>query len=358
MINAERLHKNDKMAIVSLSSGILGEQFASHELELGVKRIKEFGLEPVIMPNSLKGIKYLSEHPEARAEDLKTAFADSEIKAIICAIGGNDTYRTLPYLLNDKAFIETVKNNPKIFMGFSDTTTNHLMFHKLGLNTFYGPALLTDFAEFANEMLPYTKNAINYLFNPIENYEITSSPIWYEDRTDFSVNAVGTNRISHEDGKGYEILQGKNTVSGELLGGCLDVLDDNLFPDENDPEKINILNKYKIFPTNEDWKNKIMFFETSEEKMSPEKYKNIIQRFKERGIFNQINGLLVGKPIDEVYYNEYKQILIDELHEYDFPIIYNLNFGHAYPRMILPYGAICEINPTLKTVKLITTTLK
>lgn len=357
-MNAKKLNPNDKVAVISLSSGVLGEPFVAHELELGIKRLKEFGLEPVIMPNSLKGLDDLKSHPEARAEDLKTAFADKNIKAIICAIGGNDTYRTLPYLLSDETFINNVKNNPKIFMGFSDTTTNHLMFHKLGLNTFYGPALLTDFAEFANEMLPYTKNAIEYLFNPSKNYEIKSSPIWYEDRTDFSVNAVGTDRISHKETKGYEVLQGDKIVSGELLGGCIDVLEDNLFPDENDFEKISILNKYKIFPTNDDWKNKIMFIETSETKMSPENYKKIIKKFKEIGVFNQINGLLVGKPIDEVFYEEYKQILKEELAEFNFPIIYNLNFGHAYPRMVLPYGATCEIDPTKKSVKLTSTTLK
>lgn len=357
-MNAKKLKPNDKVAIISLSSGVLGEPFASHELELGVKRLKEFGLVPIIMPNSLKGMEYLKNHPEARADDLKTAFADSEIKAIICAIGGNDTYKTFPYLLNDETFISNVKNHPKIFIGFSDTTANHIMFHYLGLDTFYGPALLTDFAEFEKDMLPYTKNAINYLFNPTKEYEIKSSPIWYEDRKDFSVSAVGTLRVSHNESKGYEVLQGSNVVSGKLLGGCIEVLN-QLLPDENSSnEEKEILTKFNIFPSLNDWKNKIMFIETSEEKIKPENYRRIIQKFKNLGIFNQINGLLVGKPIDEIYYEEYKQILKEELAEFDFPIIYNLNFGHAYPRMVLPYGAICEINPSKKSIKLISTTLE
>lgn len=40
------------------------------------------------MPNALRGIEYLKNHPEARAQDLKDAFYDKSIKAIICAIGG------------------------------------------------------------------------------------------------------------------------------------------------------------------------------------------------------------------------------------------------------------------------------
>ena len=65
------LQKGDKVAIVSLSRGLLGEPFIAHELELGVKRIKELGLVPVIMPNALKGMEYLEKHPEDRASDLK-----------------------------------------------------------------------------------------------------------------------------------------------------------------------------------------------------------------------------------------------------------------------------------------------
>ena len=88
---AEKLKKGDKVAIVSLSSGMLGEEFCSHNIEIGVKRLKEYGLLPVFMPNARKGITYLKAHPEARARDLKDAFFDDSIRGIICAIGGAET---------------------------------------------------------------------------------------------------------------------------------------------------------------------------------------------------------------------------------------------------------------------------
>ena len=37
---ARKLRKGDKVAIVSLSSGMLGEEFCSHNIEIGVKRLK------------------------------------------------------------------------------------------------------------------------------------------------------------------------------------------------------------------------------------------------------------------------------------------------------------------------------
>ena len=76
MLKPQRLKKGDKIAIVSLSRGLLGMPFCKHELSIALDRLKEYGLEPVIMPNALKDMKYIEEHPEARASDLKAAFMD------------------------------------------------------------------------------------------------------------------------------------------------------------------------------------------------------------------------------------------------------------------------------------------
>ena len=87
------------IGVVSLSSGIIGEDFVKHEVDLGVQRLKNLGLNPTFLPHSLKGLDFIKDHPEARAEDLIHAFSDDSIDMILCAIGGDDTYRLLPYLL-------------------------------------------------------------------------------------------------------------------------------------------------------------------------------------------------------------------------------------------------------------------
>src|SRR5699024_3925535 len=92
------------------------------------------------------------------------------IRGIFTAIGGDDTYRLLPYLMEDAAFRAQVLKSPKVFSGFSDTTNNHLMFHRLGLQTYYGPCFLCDFAEAGTTMLPYTRAAV-------ETYFGSSAPI-------------------------------------------------------------------------------------------------------------------------------------------------------------------------------------
>ena len=337
MIKPKKLNKGDKVAIVSLSRGLLGMPFCKHELDIAIKRLEEFELVPVIMPSALKDMEYIQNHPEARASDLKQAFMDKDIKAIICAIGGDDTYKTISYLMEDNEFIEAVKNNPKIFTGFSDTTNNHLMLNKLGLVTFYGPCVLVDLAELDNEMLPYTKEYFEKLFMNEPSYEIKSSPIWYYDRESYGIDEIGKPRKSQKELHGFEVLNGKGKVTGNLYGGCLDSLYD-IYTSERYGNENEIYSKYNILPTLEEWKEKILFIETSEERMKPDKLEKILNYFKDRKILETVKGIIVGKPIDEKYYEEYKEIYKKVFKDINTPVLYNVNFGHSVPRCILPYG--------------------
>ncbi|MFQ8766711.1 MAG: LD-carboxypeptidase [Oscillospiraceae bacterium] len=113
------------IGIVSLSRGILGEDFLHHELDLGLARLKEFGVRVKFLPHALDGLESLAAHPEHRAQDLLDAFRDPEIDAILCAIGGDDTYRLAPYLFSNDELKNAVTKKP--FLGFSDTTLNHFM---------------------------------------------------------------------------------------------------------------------------------------------------------------------------------------------------------------------------------------
>lgn len=170
------------IGIISLSSGIIGEDFVKHEVDLGVQRLKDLGLNPIFLPHSLKGLDFIKEHPEARAEDLIQAFSDDSIDMILCAIGGDDTYRLLPYLFENDQLQKVIKQ--KIFLGFSDTTMNHLMLHKLGIKTFYGQSFLADICELDKEMLPYSRHYFKELIETGKISEIRPSNVWYEERTD------------------------------------------------------------------------------------------------------------------------------------------------------------------------------
>ena len=204
-------------------------------------------------------------------------------------------------------------------------------------------AVIEDYCGISNEMLPYSRKAFESYIEGNEYREITSSEIWYQARTDFSREAVGTERISHKEERGFELLQGKDYFEGRLLGGCLESFYDILTTTRYEDEKV-VCEKYGLFPEIEEWREKVLFIETCEEKPVPEQFEKEIAILKERGIFDVISGVLVGKPQDEAYYDEYKTILVKVVNKPDLPIVYNVNFGHAAPRCVLQYGAMARVD--------------
>ena len=78
--------------------------------------------------------------------------------------------------------------------------------------------------------------------------------------------------------------------------------------------------------------------------MPPEKYRRALILLKEQGLFSVINGILVGKPMDEIYQEEYHRILIETVDDPSLPILANLNVGHALPRCIIPFGPTARVD--------------
>ncbi|MEB3028981.1 S66 peptidase family protein [Parvimonas micra] len=332
--------KVKKIGIVSLSSGVLGEDFVAHEVKIGIERLKEYGIEVEFLPNSKKGIEFIKNSPEARAKDLIKAFKDDSIDMILCAIGGDDTYRLLPYLFENNELEKIAKQ--KIFLGFSDTTMNHFMLNKLGIKTFYGQAFLPDVCELSNEMLPYSKHFFEELINTGKIKEIYPSDVWYNEREDFSEKAIGISMEEHHNG-GFELLRGDSKFEGKILGGCLDSIF-NIFDTPRYEDTVYLCKKYDLFPSLNEWENKILLLETSEEKPKPELFRKMILKLQEYGIFDVISGLIIGKPQNEEYYNEYKQIILDEIRNKNLSIVYNINIGHSTPRCIIPFGVNAKVD--------------
>ena len=335
------------VAIVSLSSGTIGEDFVKHELDIGLRRLKEHGLNVRFMPHALKGIEYVKSHPEDRASDLIEAFLDDSIDMILCAIGGDDTYRLLPFLFDNDALKKVIKD--KVFLGFSDTTVNHFALHKVGLNTFYGQSFLADVCELDKKMMPYTERYFTELIREGTVREIRPSDVWYESRKDFGVDQVGVPAVSHRD-RGYELLQGKSVFCGKILGGCIDSIFD-MFNGDRYADMPVICEKYGVFPDLDDWKGKILLLESSEEKMSPDKYRTALNYLKERGVFDVVSGVLVGKPMDETYQKEYHQAIVEVIDDDTLPVVGNINIGHAQPRCIIPFGVEATVDAVNQVIK-------
>lgn len=345
MVKPERLRQGDKVAIVSLSRGMLGEERFIHKYCLAKERLeKDYGLQVVAMPNALKGMDYLYQHPEARAQDLMDAFRDPEIKAVFNAIGGDDTIRLLPYI-----DFEVLRNNPKIFTGFSDSTTNHFMMFKAGLVSYYGLSVMNNIAEYV-KINEYTAEAMDKtLFHPVEKLNIPysdfcsyeSDKIWWDEKN----MGDATPRFPNT---GYEIMQGRGVAAGQLLGGCIDVF----------PELLGT----SLWPTLDEWRGKLLLIETSECDMPEMVLTWFLRNLAAQGILDVIAGIIVGKPAVkgkcDTYKEVYKQVVGFEAGRPDLPILYNVNVGHAYPIGVFPLGLTYEIDCEHKTLKLLETATK
>lgn len=340
MVKPQRLRPGDKAAIVSLSHGSLGKPQFIHKYYLAKERLeRDYGLQVVAMPNALKGIDYLYQHPEARARDLMDAFRDPSIKAVFCAIGGSDTIRLLPYIDFD-----VLRNNPKIFTGFSDTTVNHLMMYKAGLTSYYGGAIMTNWAEYGaiNE---YTADAFDKtLFHPQERWTIPASGFCSYETDRVLWDEANINRtIPRFPNTGYEILQGHGKVSGPLLGGCVGVF--------------VMLFGTSLWPSPEEWRGRLLLLETSESDPSPDLLAWILRGLQAQGVLHAVNGIVVGKPAYpdklEPYKEVYRQVVGFEAGLPDLPILYNVNVGHAYPIGLFPLGLEYEIDCGARTLTLL-----
>lgn len=336
MIKPEKLHKGDKIAIVSLSWGGLGDESLIHKYDIAKERLeKDFGLEVVTMPHALAGSEFVYEHPELRAKDFMDAFLDPSVKGIFSAIGGDDSVRILPYI-----DCEIIKTHPKIFMGYSDTTVSHFIMNKAGVVSYYGPSIMAEFGEYG-KMFDYTADAVrNILFGDSRGYPVLSSDIWSNDSLAWKEENMHKRRKIQPETHHYEVLSGSGTIRGQLLGGCIDV-----FP---------MIVGTSIWPSAEEWKEKILLLETSEEKPTPDYVKYYLRNLGAQGILQKINGIVVGKPKDEEFYEEYKEVYRKVLHEFHretLPILYNVNVGHASPIGILPLGIEYEIDLDQKTIR-------
>ena len=342
MIKPKHLEKGDTVAIVSLSRGMLGESWAIHKLDIARERLEsDYGLHVKVMPNALKGIDYLYEHPEARAADLMDAFRDKSVKAVFNAIGGDDTIRLLPYIDFD-----VLRDNPKIFTGFSDTTTNHLMMYKAGLISYYGASLMNNFSEYVC-INDYTAAMIrDTLFEPKPTLDISSAPYWYDDEDEkiwWKPENMHRRKAYHPEQIGYEILQGSGAAEGPLLGGCIDVF----------PEVVGTA----VWPSKEEWTGKIMFLETSEDDPSCDYLTWYLRNLAAQELFDVIRGVIVGKPARRSKYEPYKEVyrrvIGFEAGHPELPILYNVNFGHAEPIGVLPIGVNCRLDADRKTLTLL-----
>lgn len=332
LIKPRKLRSGDQVAAVTLSWG--GPGAIPSRYKAGKTQFeKEFGLTVVEMEHTLADPIWLAHNPAARAEDLMAAFADDSIKGIISTIGGDDSIRLIPFL-----DLDLIKKNPKVFVGYSDTTISHLACFKAGLSSFYGPSFMAGFAENGGIHSYLSQSFRNILFAAEPPGIVSPNTVgWTAEWLDWDVPENQSNLRHLNQPTGWHFLQGSGTVSGHLLGGCLEVLE--------------WLRGTALWPSPDQWTGAILFLETSEEAVPPLTVKRALRVYAAEGILERISAILFGRPgggIDPDLIPEYDRALLDVVSDeqglVNMPIVTRMDFGHTDPIMTLPYGIQAELD--------------
>ena len=260
----------------------------------------------VAMGDCLKNLynfhEYLAGGAKERAEDLNRLFGDPEVKAIFCARGGCGSAHILKYL-----DYETIRANPKIFVGYSDITNLHAVFNQIcGLVTFHGPMLAT---EMVPEFDAYSRESLFAAMGmkPGEKLE-----------------------FHNPDSKpGIRMLRPGSAV-GQLTGGNLSLV-------------IGGLGTFYQLDT----RGKILFLEDVEESIP--RLDMYFTHLENAGLMDGVAGIALGefyKCSNERYDASYdlETFLHDRFAGYKVPVMYHVASDHSNPMGTLPMGAICRID--------------
>lgn len=320
------LRPGSRIAAISLSWG--GPGAIPYRYEIGKQQFEEaFGVTVIETEHALRDADWLARNPKARADDLMAAFVDEMIDGIISTIGGEDSIRTLPYL-----DLDLIRKNPKIFMGFSDTTISHAACFKAGIVSFYGPSFMAGFAENGG-MFPYMVDSVRRMLfaaEPIGVIEPNRAG-WTVEHLPWENPENQSIRRKLNPCTGWRFHQDEGVVEGQLFGGCVEVLD--------------WLRGTDYFSAAGDLHGAVLFLETSEEGAPPSMLSRFVRCLAAMGILERLSGILLGRPggdVDPQTFGEYDDALCKAVREEyglnDMPIVTNMDFGHTDPMFVIPMG--------------------
>ncbi len=308
LIKPPKLQKGDTVGIIAPSKASRPE--AKDRFNKGVKNLESFGLKVKIGKHVFDNDYYGGATLENRLSDLHDFFADPNIKMVMMCVGGH-----FANLLLDYIDYELIQNNPKIFCGMSDgTLLTNAIYQKTGLVTFYGPnmndALSMDMSDKMRENFYQTFfNGKDIKLTPDENVKIIR---WGAEE--------GT---LPKEYKGWNVIK-SGKASGYFIGGYL-------------PRIITMdYAGYKY-----DMKDALLFFESCEDfgKMFVS-----LSSLKQRGVFDDINGMIIGYCTGIEDQSEIVDLIKDVTQGYDFPIIQIGELGHETENYSFPIGAQATID--------------
>lgn len=306
----EKLKAGDKIMVIAPARGtkIIGQDVR----DIAKQRLESLGLEVVFAPNAIdENWDYMgSSSIEKRVEDIHTAFADNSVKGILTIIGGTNSNQLLSYL-----DYELIKNNPKIFCGFSDITAlENAILAKTGMIVYYGPHYSSLGMKYGCD---YTfEHFLKMLITDGED-KISPSQVWSDD-----LWFLDQEKREFEANEGYWNIH-NGEACGTIIGGNLGTFNLLLGSDYR-PNFV---------------KDTILFIEDTEV-CSLADFERNLQALIYQPDFNNVCALVIGRFQKGSKVNrEGLEYIINTKNELkNIPVLANVDFGHSAPLLTIPLG--------------------
>lgn len=308
----EKLKQGDEARIITPSRSLA--IISKENREIANKRFAELGLKLSFGKHVEESDDFISSSIDSRIEDLHEAFSDKNVKAVLTVIGGFNSNQLLRYVDWD-----LIRNNPKIFCGFSDITAlNNAIYTKTGLVTYSGPF----YSTFGQKLhFDYTLDYFKECLMSDKPFEVKPSESWSDDAWYIDQD----NRKLVQNPGWLIINEGK--FGGTILG-------DNLCT-------FNLLQGTEYLPS---FKDTVLFLEDDSESKSYT-FDRDLQSLIHLPNFGAVKGLVVGRFQNgsEITDDLLTQIIKSKKELNNIPVIANVDFGHSDPKITFPVGGTCKL---------------
>lgn len=315
----EKLKAGDEIRIIapSRSASILSEE----GVKLAKDRLESLDFQVTFGKHIFQQDLQNSSSIQHRIDDLHEAFQDEQVKGILTVIGGFNSNELLPYI-----DYELIKQNPKVFCGYSDITAIATAITvQTGMVTYSGP----HFSSFQMQ------KGQDYQTDRFVQSLMQQSPFTIEPSGHWSDDAWYLN----QEKRNFEETAWKTytpgNAKGQLWGGNLCTL--------------NLLQGTKFMPTIE---QSVLFVE-DDEMTIPETFARDLTSLLQNA--QSIAGLAIGRFQRASNMSEEQLLFILDKHPMlkKIPVLYDIDFGHTQPMFTFPIGGEIEFDATNKLLKLV-----
>ncbi|WP_116077276.1 S66 peptidase family protein [Asanoa ferruginea] len=267
-------------------------------LDRGLELLAGWGLRAVPGPHAYARDGYLAGSDADRAADLNAAFADPEIRGVLCTRGGYGAQRMV-----DAIDMAAVRRDPKVVAGFSDITAlQFALWRGARLAAVHGPGL-----------------AWNDERTPAASAESLRAAL-------MTTDPVTVKTIETEDTAGVRV---PGIAAGPLLGGNLCLITSSIGTAD--------------LP---DLTGAVLLVEEVQEPLY--KIDRMFTHLRRSGALDGLAGVALGQFTDcsDDWGTGLVPMLLDRLGDLGVPVLGGLPIGHGPGQLSVPVGALATVDAT------------